>query len=111
VGTRSVDLDFFAPSQIGTTYLFSFGVIPAIPGYTAASGRFVLSLNDGAGFTIDSAIVTFYDPALAFLGQDAGQITQTSAVPEVSTWAMMILGFFSLGFAAHRQKKSTLGRA
>jgi hypothetical protein len=28
----------------------------------------------------------------------------TSAVPEPSTWAMMILGFFSVGFLAYRRK-------
>ena len=29
---------------------------------------------------------------------------QTSAVPEPSTWAMMILGFFGVGFLAYRRK-------
>jgi hypothetical protein len=30
----------------------------------------------------------------------------TAAVPEPSTWAMMILGFFGLGFMAYRRKQS-----
>jgi PEP-CTERM motif-containing protein len=29
-------------------------------------------------------------------------------VPEPSTWAMMILGFFGIGFVAHRKRKSGL---
>ena len=29
---------------------------------------------------------------------------KVSAVPETSTWAMMILGFFGVGFAAYRRK-------
>jgi hypothetical protein len=29
-----------------------------------------------------------------------------SAVPEPSTWAMMILGFFGLGFVAYRRKSN-----
>src|SRR5260370_27617328 len=29
---------------------------------------------------------------------------QTSAVPEPSTWAMMILGFMGVGFMAYRRK-------
>jgi hypothetical protein len=29
---------------------------------------------------------------------------QTSAVPEPSTWAMMILGFVGVGFMAYRRK-------
>jgi PEP-CTERM motif len=31
-----------------------------------------------------------------------------SAVPEPSTWAMMILGFFGVGFLAYRQKNGAL---
>ena len=31
-----------------------------------------------------------------------------SAVPEPSTWAMMVLGFCSLGFMAYRRKSGTL---
>jgi hypothetical protein len=33
-----------------------------------------------------------------------GTITVSSAVPEASTWAMMILGFAGLGFLAHRRR-------
>jgi PEP-CTERM motif len=32
--------------------------------------------------------------------------TVSSAVPEPSTWAMMILGFLGLGFVAHRRKNA-----
>jgi hypothetical protein len=35
---------------------------------------------------------------------------QVAAVPEPSTWAMMILGFFGLAFMAYRRKSSTLLR-
>lgn len=34
----------------------------------------------------------------------AGTFTLTPAVPEPSTWAMMILGFLGLGFMAYRRK-------
>ena len=35
-------------------------------------------------------------------------VTQTSGVPEPSTWAMMLIGFAGLGYAAfHRRKVST----
>jgi PEP-CTERM motif len=36
--------------------------------------------------------------------QELGATTFTAAVPEPSTWAMMILGFFGLGFMAYRRK-------
>jgi hypothetical protein len=42
----------------------------------------------------------------------AGQFTLTAAVPEPSTWAMMILGFAGVGFMAYRrQSKGTLATA
>ena len=39
------------------------------------------------------------------LGQTiTGTLTISAAVPELSTWAMMLLGFFGLGFMAYRRK-------
>jgi hypothetical protein len=35
-----------------------------------------------------------------------GTISAVAAVPEPSTWAMMILGFFGVGFFAYRRKQS-----
>jgi hypothetical protein len=45
-----------------------------------------------------------------FLGVDSFSVSSvTSAVPEPSTWAMMILGFAGVGFMAYRRKsKPTL---
>jgi hypothetical protein len=41
-----------------------------------------------------------------------GQFTLTAAVPEPSTWAMMILGFAGVGFMAYRRKsEGTLATA
>jgi hypothetical protein len=37
-----------------------------------------------------------------------GYRLDVSAVPEPSTWAMMILGFLGLGFVAYRRKNGTL---
>jgi hypothetical protein len=38
------------------------------------------------------------------IGSESFQILGVSAVPEPSTWAMMILGFCGLGFMAYRRK-------
>jgi hypothetical protein len=46
-----------------------------------------------------------FDPGEAFgLNRTAGTFTLQAAVPEPSTWAMMILGFAGVGFMAYRRK-------
>jgi hypothetical protein len=37
-------------------------------------------------------------------GGDIATVPQVAAVPEASTWAMMLAGFFGLGFMAYRKK-------
>jgi choice-of-anchor C domain-containing protein len=46
------------------------------------------------------------DPSSAF-GPVLGDVS-VSAVPEASTWAMMILGFLGVGFMAYRRKGNTM---
>jgi hypothetical protein len=46
----------------------------------------------------------------AYLSIDA-DVALTAAVPEPSTWAMMILGFFGIGFMTYRQRKNMTFRA
>jgi hypothetical protein len=36
----------------------------------------------------------------------AGVTLSTAAIPEASTWAMMVIGFAGLGFAAYRGRKT-----
>jgi hypothetical protein len=57
-----------------------------------AGGSFKLTLGD-----INLTSRDLSDPILA-------TISNVSAVPEPSTWAMMILGFFGVGFMAYRRK-------
>jgi hypothetical protein len=44
----------------------------------------------------------FCDINVELLGQ--GTIAEIAAVPEPSTWAMMILGFCGLGFMVYRRR-------
>lgn len=37
---------------------------------------------------------------------DSGTSTFTAAVPEASTWAMMLIGFAGVGFTAYRRKRN-----
>ncbi len=41
-----------------------------------------------------------------YVNADVSSLTVTSGVPELSTWAMLMLGFAGLGFAGYRRGKS-----
>ena len=61
----------------------------------------IIALDDGgAGPDKD-----FDDLVVKFQIMSPGTL-MTSAVPEPSTWAMMILGFFGVGFMAYRRKQN-----
>jgi hypothetical protein len=52
-----------------------------------------------------------FDLAMSFSNFTVSGSLVSGAVPEPSTWAMMLLGFASLGFAAYRWKHSTAGHS
>lgn len=56
--------------------------------------RLYLGIVDDGGFFDNSGVITV----------DITQNALTDAVPESSTWAMMILGFCGLGFMAYRRR-------
>jgi hypothetical protein len=66
--------------------------------YTGQHDNFVFQLSAG-GFGY-----TFTDTANSQLSSSGTIVATISAVPEPSTWAMMILGFCGLGFMAYRRK-------
>lgn len=86
----------FTPSQ--DAYL---AIIGGVPAYNA-SHTYSFDLNTGAAV-----------PTKLHFGVSDGNFTDnsgsysisvTSAVPEPSTWAMMILGFAGVGYMAYRRK-------
>ncbi len=70
----------------------------------AGSGNQGDQVSVGGNFQGDSG----FNPQEAFaLNHTAGVFT-VAAVPEPSTWAMMILGFCGIGFMAYRRKNGAL---
>jgi hypothetical protein len=62
--------------------------------FTFSGGSFTLTVGD---LTVNTG-----DPNLT------GTITVNAAVPEASTWAMMLLGFAGFGFIAYRRKSKPI---
>ncbi len=75
------------------------GIVFRLDGAQAAGLQTILNTNPGALFTLDASLSNISS------GPDAFQVGAiTAAVPEASTWAMMVLGFLGVGFMAYRRK-------
>jgi hypothetical protein len=79
---------------------------------TAGSANYVYNLFSDTFYGLNNALLTT-DPAVgAFAATEETLGTGTiAAVPEPSTWAMMILGFLGLGVVAFRRKAGAALRA
>jgi hypothetical protein len=111
----------------GQTYTVSFWLMAesdlfgaATPNSFSASfgGVTLLSLQDAQAFdykfyTFDvtasqnGSLLSFVgNDAPAFLDLDDVSVSVTAAVPEPTTWAMLLLGFAGVGFMTYRRKDS-----
>jgi hypothetical protein len=117
---------FGLPSNDSTLTPASTAIIPGGPAWSALGGTSGACFFAGCGYTgwIESDYTiasagnyslafgvtnwsdTNYDSGLAFDGVTVAGVPVTGAVPEPSTWAMMILGFCGLGFMAYRRKQN-----
>ncbi len=88
-------------------------------GLTAPYGALVGEIGLGPFFLIGTSFTGFSpsnDTLKLFywdsnFEDNSGSITAfVTAVPEASTWAMMILGFFGVGLAAYRRKSKLIFR-
>jgi Protein of unknown function (DUF642)/PEP-CTERM motif len=75
----------------------------AIPNWTLFSGVFVANASTE---TLSFLETTGEDNSGVFLDDVVINTTTVGAVPEPSTWAMMILGFCGVGFMSYRRKQS-----
>lgn len=107
--------------DLGLSYYASFSPATAtITGFFTNGGTITqaLSLNSVSfksfslsGFTdLSSFTVTMTSPGYSgYAALDNVNFTDfTAAVPEPSTWAMMLLGFAGIGFAAYRRKRTVI---
>jgi hypothetical protein len=105
-------VSFTAPA--GSSDTFSADVTGSVHGSAGAalisfaadpSQSFVF---DGQTYTLTVTDVSLnLDSQSDSSGSLTGSLTISAAVPEPSTWAMMILGFLGVGFMAYRRKNQT----
>jgi Protein of unknown function (DUF642)/PEP-CTERM motif len=118
--TCGYQLTFFLGSSA------NFGVQDSITASAAGQSQLFTSTNNGSqvnlwqeetldftatGSSTTISLVGNTIPNGIYIGLDTVDLEQisgpiTSAVPEPSTWAMMILGFCGVGFMAYRRKQN-----
>ena len=98
-----------------TSGLVSMGMDVLLPGPlpTPAIAHLTKSMGCAAGIMLTASHNPYEDNGLKIFGPDGYNggidnidftVSAVSAVPEPSTWAMMILGFAGVGFLAYRRK-------
>jgi PEP-CTERM motif len=114
--TGYVSTEFVATLSPGASW--EYATVPGISGPLA-----VVQITNGASFTVSEQFLgsygsTGWQPFLTLdnsihpynSGEELtsldGQFFYTAAVPEPATWAMMVLGFASLGLMAYRRKSA-----
>jgi hypothetical protein len=106
--TFDLDVMFTAPQTSVNVFADVTGLITFIGGivgidsaptkFSTSGNSYLLTVND---VLLDTTLFDRQDSQKL-----AGTITMSSAVPEPSTWAMMILGFLGVGFMAYRRTPS-----
>ena len=97
------------PNPIDVSVLASDGTIwtmsPPVPGGPGSNFLTILATNNetmsSVSFSSDGGWEQFKQP----------RISGVAAVPELSTWAMMGVGFAALGFAGYRSRKGSISIA
>jgi hypothetical protein len=81
------------------------GVVIGTP-FATGDGPFSITAPSGAAALQLGLNDDIFSDNTGFLKIDVTGSTAVSAVPEPSTWAMMILGFCGIGFLAYRRKQN-----
>jgi hypothetical protein len=91
-----------------TFYNGSGGAIGAVTTPDLVSSFGVANTQDPGGYVIsfDLTALGGFESVGFSTGPTAFEFAFTSGVPEPSTWAMMILGFFGIGAMTHRRRQT-----
>ena len=108
--------DFFDLTAVGNTYYGVFsasnlddGVNAAFPNgvlfqrsFSGTPGTSTFQLNDGLGGTVGGSIDPYF---FSYDGSQGSTARFAASVPELSSWAMMIIGFGSVALQVRRRRE------
>lgn len=119
-GTGGALVNFFRFTNI-TPFALTAGTHYVVGAYAGSDLASSLNTGQGGSGSVDPLVTIYQDrfsnfnSIFSFPDQTNSHVngawlganfsTVASGVPEPSTWAMMILGFLGLGYAARRQRK------
>jgi hypothetical protein len=116
-GTGTATLDGLLDITTGAGFHLAYGDTFTILDFARLSGNFTRFEFDGAACSFGSGLLNcaggvefaqqFFGGSLKIFVENAG----VTAVPEPSTWAMMLLGFGGLGFAGYRGSRNAVAIA
>jgi uncharacterized membrane protein len=86
---------------VGSTYIPGYGNYATE--WSGVVGGSIINLDNLPRFTNSGA--TSINDAGQVVGESSGYV----AAPELSTWAMMLIGFVSLGYAGYRHSERVVG--
>ncbi len=89
---------FYGPAASNGFSLFDGDANTFFPYFEASSNPLYTGSESTPTFLTGTYQLTNY------FGDSEGSLTISAAVPEASTWAMMMLGFAGVGFLAYRRK-------
>jgi len=108
----------FAPAAHATLESLTFvgyggGYQPPTP---PPGESLITDFSSSAGLTGSYLLVTgttgdYAAPAYSTTTRDPNRVSASSALPELSTWVMLVLGLAGLGYAAYRKPRSSISIA
>jgi hypothetical protein len=116
-GTGQIDLELIATiTSLGSTWTnpaLGLGISGPVAVASITGSEFTVDLTWKAKDAFFPTFTTFETVTHGFNQASAsvtGNFFYVAAVPEASTWAMMILGFAGIGFTAYRKRDRSRGR-
>jgi hypothetical protein len=112
-GTDAVTIGPYIGQSYGyDIYTYSFSIAPT----SLAAGTYYLTLQNAVATNADPAFwdendgpSTALENTVGWIGSESFSVN-SAAVPEPSTWAMILLGFAGLGFVGHRRASAGLAK-